>query len=96
MKGIKSVLKFIFNEMVKYGYLKKNNKKFFEGDSKKNKEEGIKKKERKKSNKNISNPIKNKKNNEKDNKNNRNYKKKNQLKIRQVLITKLMIQIVTK
>ena len=28
--GIKSVLEYIFNEMVKYGYLKRNNKMFFE------------------------------------------------------------------
>ena len=77
IKGIKSVLKYMFNEMVKYGYLKKNNKMFFEDNSKNNNEEELKKKDIKKRNKKISNPIKKNKNKEKDNKNNKQNKKYN-------------------
>ena len=67
-KGIKSVLEYIFNEMVKYGYLKRNDKMFFvdKNDLEKNKEK-IKIRNKKKRNKTISNPIKNKSNNKENN-----------------------------
>ena len=68
MKGIKSVLNFIFNEMVKYGYLRKNNKFFFEDKSKNYSELDVIKKKNKKRSQRISNPLKINKKDEKDNK----------------------------
>ena len=56
--GIKPILEYIFNEMVKYGYLKKNNKFFFEN----NKSNPVKKKINKRNNQiNKSKTIKKKK-----------------------------------
>ena len=57
MKGMKSIAEFIFNEMVKYGYLSKNDRMFFEGEKNKdNKENEIQNDYKKKNN--VSNLIK--------------------------------------
>ena len=75
--GIKSIMEYVFYEMVKYGYLKNNHEIFFEkkNNSKINtnnkKQMNIKgKKKKKKKKKNISNPVKNSKIKKKLNKKN--------------------------
>ena len=84
MKGIKSVLEYIFNEMVLYGYIKRNDKKFFEikNDYQRNNEEEIKSRVINDKNKTISNPIKIKRNNE-DNYKNKKQNKKSKKRISQ-------------
>ena len=67
IKGIKSVLEYVFNEMIQYGYLSKSDKMFFEDKNstkdnniseKEMKKEASKKKIKKSRSKSISNPIK--------------------------------------
>ena len=69
IKGMKSITEYIFNQMVIFGYSKKNNRKFFEVEKN---EENNSMKISKKKNKKIFNPIKKVKI---KNKGNENYKK---------------------